>query len=82
MIGALAFMRIGAIMMALPVFGDAPTPLRARIMLALAVTVGVFPTLPASWGPDLNVDTFLIGAFIVKEILIGLFIGYIARAAE
>jgi flagellar biosynthetic protein FliR len=81
LIGALAFMRIGAIMVSLPVFGDAPTPLRTRILLSMAITIGVFPTLPAAWGPDLNVDALLIAAFIIKEILVGLFIGYIARLA-
>ncbi len=79
--GLLAFMRIGGLMVALPVFGDQPTPLRVRILLALGITVGVFPTLPIEWAPSLDVDILLLASYIVKESIVGLFIGYMARAA-
>jgi flagellar biosynthesis protein FliR len=81
MYGTLAFVRICSLLIALPVFGDQPTPLRVRILLALGITVGVFPTLPIDWAPNLDVDVFLLAAYIIKEAIIGLFLGYMARAA-
>src|SRR5690554_6260661 len=81
LIGALAFLRIGGIMFALPVIGDTPTPVRARVLLSLAVTIGIMPMIPATWTPNIAVDTIQIASYIIRELLIGLVIGYIARLA-
>jgi flagellar biosynthesis protein FliR len=81
LVGALAFLRIGGILFGLPIFGDAPTPARARILTALALTIGIYPLIPPGWAPILAVDPLVIGAYIVKELLIGLTIGFFARVA-
>jgi len=81
MYGALAFMRIGSMLVALPVFGDSPNPVRARILMALAVTVGIFPTISPSWAPNLDTDVLMLAYYISKEIMVGLLIGYVARLA-
>lgn len=81
LLGALAFLRIGGILFALPVIGDAPTPVRVRVLLALALTVGLMPIIPASWPPNLSVDVIQILAYIMRELAVGLVIGYLARLA-
>lgn len=81
LIGALAFLRIGGIMFALPIIGDSPTPVRARVLLSLALTVGLYPMIPVGWTPSLAVDVLSIAAYIVKELAIGLTVGFVARMA-
>jgi len=81
LVGALAFLRIGGILFALPIIGDAPTPVRARILLALALTLGLYPLLPPNWAPNLALDVLTVGSYVVREIVIGLTIGFFARVA-
>src|SRR5687767_6317739 len=81
LIGALAFLRIGGILFALPVIGDAPTPVRVRMLLALALTIGIYPLIPTAWTPNLAVDALQLMAYVMRELMIGLVIGYIARLA-
>lgn len=81
LVGALAFLRIGAIMFALPVIGDAPTPVRARVLLSLALTIGLYPIIPKSWTPAVTTDVLMVAAYVVREVMIGLVVGYVARAA-
>lgn len=78
---ALAFFRIGGIVFALPIFGDQPIPVRARTFLAVALTLAVYPVLPAGWAPDLNVSVLRLADYIVRELSIGLVIGFIGRLA-
>lgn len=68
------FMRIGAMLMANPVFGSRSVPVRVRIILALVLTLVVSPHLPTL--PD--VDMFGSQGLLISlhEILIGLTIGF------
>jgi flagellar biosynthetic protein FliR len=79
MIGALAFLRVSAILFALPMIGDPPTPVRVRVLLALAVTIGIFPVIPPNWAPNLNTDLLTISSYLLREVLIGLTIGFFSR---
>lgn len=81
LVGALAFLRISGILFALPIIGDSPTPVRARILTALALTIGLQPIIPISWAPTLTQDVFQVAVYIFRELLIGLVIGFIARVA-
>jgi flagellar biosynthetic protein FliR len=81
LVGALAFLRVGGILFALPVFGDAPTPVRARILAALAITIGIYPLLPPEWAPHLGADVVMVFVYILKELLIGLAVGFFGRVA-
>jgi flagellar biosynthetic protein FliR len=81
LIGALAFMRVGGIMFALPMIGDAPTPVRARVFLALATTIGLYSTIPAGWSPVMNVGVLEFGGYVLRELSIGLVVGFLARVA-
>lgn len=79
--GALAFLRISVILFALPIIGDAPTPIRARIMIALALTVGLFPIIPPTYAPKLDADVIVIIACVIREVLVGMVVGFLARAS-
>lgn len=74
-------MRIGGILFALPVIGDAPTPVRARVLLALALTVGFYDMIPAGWSPVMNADLLSFASYVIRELSIGLVIGFLARVA-
>lgn len=79
--GALAFLRIGGILFALPVFGDSPTPPRARVLAALALTFGLYPSLPPTWAPDLTAGLLPLAGIVMREVLIGLVVGFFGRVA-
>ncbi len=68
------FMRIGAMMMANPVFGSRSVPARVRIVLTLVLALMVTPLLPTP--PD--VDLFSSQGILISihEILIGLTLGF------
>jgi len=74
----LVFMRIGTAMLLLPGFGEPYVPPRARLFLALTISLIVTPiiadTLPAM--PDSAANLFVL---LAGEILIGAFFGTIAR---
>ncbi len=75
---AVAFLRIGAILFALPIFGDAPVPIRTRLMLAAALTGVVAPTLASGWAQVPN-DPIGYLPLILREISIGLVIGFTSK---
>jgi len=81
LVGAMVFLRIGGILFALPLFGEQPTPPRARILAALALTIGFYPLLPPGWAPSLAVGPLTIAGYIFSELLVGLVIGFLARVA-
>ena len=80
LIGAVSFIRIGGILFTLPVFGDAPTPIQARVLIAAALTLALYPIFQASWEstpfPD---DILVLSTLIFKELLVGVVIGLVAR---
>lgn len=68
------FMRIGAMLMANPVFGSRSVPVRVRIILTLVLTLVVAPHLPALPAVDVFSSRGLL--ISVHEILIGLTMGF------
>ncbi len=79
--GALIFIRVGGILFALPIFGDQPTPVRVRILLSVALSLALLPIIPPDWGSKLPHDVLAMAILVVKELVIGLLIGFVARAA-
>ncbi len=77
--GALAFLRISVILFALPMIGDPPTPVRARILIGLALTFGLYDIIPAGFAPHLDTDLLSLSTYVVREVLVGLVIGFLAR---
>ena len=76
--GALVFVRVGAIVMLLPGLGEMAVPPRVRLafafVLGLVLTPLVSPTLPG-----LPETVGGMGAWVLREVIIGLFIGAILR---
>ncbi len=67
------FLRIGALFMAAPVFGARTVPVIMRIILALLITVLLFPSMPDTTGLDpLGASGIVVAA---QQILIGVFMG-------
>jgi len=75
----LPFFRIGALLMAAPVFSAASVPMRLRVLLALAVTILVEPLLPQPAGVDpLGATTLVI---VAQQVAIGIAIGFVLQLA-
>ncbi len=76
---ALAFLRVGGMVFSLPILGDAPTPIPARILLSAALTAAVSHMIPVAPVISQNADIFMLVAMVIKELVIGIAIGYLAR---
>jgi flagellar biosynthesis protein FliR len=70
--GLMVFLRVGAVMLLLPAFGEQAVPQRIRLALALAFTVIVTPAVAPSLPPA---DPFPAAAFLT-EVIAGLVIGF------
>ena len=72
-----SFIRIAAMLMVMVAVGSRTTPTRVRLFYALAITIAVFPILPAA---PMNIELFsLASAFIIlQQVLIGIAIGTIS----
>ena len=79
--GALVFLRISAILYALPFFGDEPIPAQVRVLLGVALAFGLQSRVPAGWITSIPTDMVPFTILVVKEISIGLFMGFIGRLA-
>jgi len=75
----LAFLRVGGMVFSLPILGDQPTPVPARVLLAAALTASIAHMIPAAPVISQNADVLLLAAMVVKELVIGIAIGYLAR---
>lgn len=65
--------RVAAMIMAAPAFGSRSVPVRARLVLVLALTIVITPTLPpAPLVEPLSADAFLI---TLHQVLIGIIMG-------
>ena len=74
----LAFTRIGAAMMVLPGFAAATVSTRIRLLLSLLITAVVLPSVAPSL-PAMPQSALALAVLLAGEVVIGLFIGYIAR---
>ena len=71
------FIRIGALVMVMPVLGGIFVPAKVRILLALTLTLVIAPVLPDS--PALDLISFSGLMLIVRELLIGIAIGFVVQ---
>lgn len=67
------FLRVGSAMSVLPAFGEQSIPMRFRLIIALCLTMAVFPSV-YEYAIDQN-----IAYIFIKEIIIGLFVGLALR---
>ncbi len=79
--GALIFVRISALLFALPFFGDEPIPVPVRVLLAVALAFGFSARVPETWIGALPSDAIPFIWMVIKEIAIGLFVGFIGKLA-
>lgn len=69
--------RIGALMMAAPVFSNAAVPQRMRLIWALVVTVAMVPALPSM--PAVPAGSWIGLGILAQQILIGVLLGFTLR---
>lgn len=74
----LVFARMAALLMVLPGFGEQAVPMRARLGLALLISLCVFPIAQPYLPPVPQTNAGLFG-LLIQEILIGIMIGAILR---
>jgi flagellar biosynthesis protein FliR len=81
---AATFLRISCIVSLLPLFGESNVPVRVRILLSLALTAGIYPMLPRSYEAGVTLalqDVASLSLLMVREMLIGVLLGYVAKLA-
>lgn len=74
----LVFARVGAAAMIVPGFGEHHVLPRLRLLLALALSLLLVPALAQTW-PPLPQDPLGLAAPILREVMVGLLIGVVAR---
>lgn len=76
---SLVFSRVGALVTTLPAIGEAIIPPRARLMLALALTLVMVPVVGASYPTASAATPMMLTGLIVSETVTGLAIGLVLR---
>lgn len=74
----LVFLRTLSFFIALPIFGVAHVPSPAKILFSLMLAVLLFPTLSFTGPENIRFEEQIL-FFGIKEILVGLFLGYFLR---
>ena len=74
----LVFVRIGAAMMLLPGLGEPFITTRARLILALLISLLVAPLLSPQL-PAIPESTLVLGLLLIGEVIVGVFIGTLSR---
>lgn len=77
--GAMIFFRIGALLFAMPFFGESFIAPQIKILTALSLAIGLYSIVPGDWGSLTQLSAFSIVLLIFNEILVGLVIGYLSR---
>lgn len=75
----LVFARTGAMVMLLPPIGDSNVPARVRLLLALAISIALAPTVQASYPQVAPQNTAALAVLITQEVTVGFLIGTLAR---
>jgi len=76
----LLFCRIGGCIMTMPGFSSPRVPMRARLYIAIGVTVALAPALAELATPIVaDASTATLGFAIIGELMVGVFIGSLAR---
>jgi flagellar biosynthetic protein FliR len=76
---ALVFLRTGSLLFALPIFGESIVPVKARLFIALALSLIIVPMLSLSWQVPIDTNPISFGVLIIKEMAIGFIVGLAAR---
>jgi flagellar biosynthetic protein FliR len=76
---AYCFIRVGGVIFSLPLFGESTVPMRVRLFLTIAISYCIFPTISPSWTPAFRDDALWFAISILRELMIGLVIGFSAK---
>ena len=71
----LVLARVGALVMAAPIFGSAAIPIHARAFLVVAITLLISP-LVATHPPADMTNLLIYGKYLISEALVGLLLGF------
>jgi len=75
----LVFMRVGGILIMMPIFGEQVVPNRVKAALSVVVAILVYPLLHLSTPPSLAESTLQLLLALGGEVLIGVVMGFVAR---
>ncbi len=71
------FVRIGAFLMVMPLIGGSFTPVRVRLLLAVALTIAIAPLVPPAVTQDVLSAAGLVT--MIQEIAIGIALGFLVQ---
>lgn len=71
------FLRIGAMLVMIPVIGEGSVPVRVKGGLAIVIALLVYPVVRQEW--SLRTETLWVAWAIVGEVLIGALLGFTAK---
>lgn len=75
----LVFARTGAMVMLLPAVGEASVPPMVRLVLALAISLALAPTVAGAYPQAAPASTLALGLMIAQEVTAGILVGTMAR---
>jgi flagellar biosynthetic protein FliR len=75
----LVFARTGSMIMVLPGLSEMGVPSRVRLILALAVSVALTPTVSSAYPVTAPASTLALGLLVIQEVIAGLLVGTMAR---
>jgi flagellar biosynthetic protein FliR len=75
----LVFARTGAMVMLLPAIGEASVPPMVRLVLALAISLALAPTVAGAYPQAAPASTLALGLAIAQEVTAGILVGSMAR---
>lgn len=75
----LVFARVGAMVMLLPNIGDNGIPARVRLILALAISFALTPTVAGSYPQTAPASVMVLSLLVAQETTIGILVGAMAR---
>src|ERR1043166_9506883 len=75
----LVFARVGAMVMLLPAIGDMGVPSRVRLVLALAISFALTPTVQSAYPAQAPATTVALVILILQEVTAGILVGAMAR---
>jgi flagellar biosynthetic protein FliR len=75
----LVFSRVGAMTMTLPALGEMTIPARARLMIALALSLILMPLVGNLYPSGVRSVPAVLAAIVVTEVLVGISIGLLLR---
>ena len=76
----LVFARVGAMVMLLPSIGEVGVPSRVRLVLALAISFALAPTMTSAYaGTSVPATGMALGLLVAQETTIGILVGAMAR---